>query len=148
MKKLRDLPGQELFQYIEPDGTRSAIDSGMVNDYIRLHTGSDFTAKDFRTWAGTINALAFLSTKEPFESATESRRVVNEALDFVAKQLGNTRTVCKKYYVHPALLIAYEEGRLSACIKKLNRLKNDMNKEMKQKTEERVLLDFLRKETR
>lgn len=148
MKKLKDLPGQELFQYLELDGTRNAIDSGMVNDYIQEHTGSDFTAKDFRTWAGTVNALSFLSGKGSFESITESRRNINEALDFVAKQLGNTRAVCKKYYVHPALLTAYEEGRLSTYLKKLSGLRNGVDKSEIQKTEERVLLDFLRKENR
>ncbi|AFD06342.1 DNA topoisomerase IB [Solitalea canadensis] len=148
MKKLRDLPGQELFQYLEADGSRNSIDSGMVNDYIRQYTGNDFTAKDFRTWAGTVNALVYLSGKKPFESATEAKRNINEALDFVALQLGNTRTVCKKYYVHPALLGAYEEGRLFIYLKKLSNLNEGSVKSKMQKTEERVLLNFLRKEGR
>ncbi len=108
----RDIPGKELFQYLTPEGERRTIDSGMVNAYIKEISGEEFTAKDFRTWSGTI--LAFLAFKAigSFEKATEAKKKIVEVLDMVAQQLGNTRSVCRKYYVHPLLLSMYENGRL------------------------------------
>lgn len=108
----RDIPGKELFQYFTPEGDRKSIDSGMVNAYIKEITGEEFTAKDFRTWSGTI--LAFLALKEigSFEKATEAKKKIVEVLDIVSQHLGNTRNVCKKYYVHPVLLSMYENKAL------------------------------------
>ena len=112
VQKCRDIPGKELFQYYDESGTRKRIDSGMVNEYIRKLSGADFSAKDFRTWTGTLQAfLAFKECNE-FETETECKKKIIEVLDIVAKQLGNTRTVCKKYYVHPALISLYENKKL------------------------------------
>ena len=112
----RDIPGKELFQYIDEEGNRHSIDSGMVNDYIRSLTGEDFTAKDFRTWCGTIAALtAIIENGLPEDDA---KKKIVAVLDKVSEQLGNTRTVCKKYYVHPSLLEMYETGKLEKWLSK------------------------------
>jgi DNA topoisomerase I len=112
VKSCRDIPGKELFQYYDAEGNRHSVDSGMVNAYIKSATGEDFTAKDFRTWAGTVRALAALRELGMSETVTENKKNVLMALDCVALHLGNTRTVCKKYYVHPIILTLYEENRL------------------------------------
>jgi DNA topoisomerase-1 len=103
----RDIPGRELFQYYDETGTRKAIDSGMVNDYIKKISGGNFTAKDFRTWAGSLQALQAFKTLGCCDTVTETKKRVIAALDIVATQLGNTRTVCRKYYVHPAIIELY-----------------------------------------
>ena len=110
VKKCRDIPGRELFQYYDEEGARHAIDSGMVNNYIKKISGSDFSAKDFRTWSGTLHAFKAFKELGSFETDTEKKKKVITALDRVAEQLGNTRTVCKKYYVHPAIISMYEEN--------------------------------------
>lgn len=108
----RDLPGKELFQYYDKEGNRRSIDSGMVNNYIKAATDMEFTTKDFRTWAGSIHILwAFKSIGDAVND-TECKRKIVEALDQVSLKLGNTRTVCKKYYVHPGLIKLYEENNL------------------------------------
>lgn len=112
VKKCRDIPGKELFQYYDETGTRRPIDSGMVNNYIKQISGTDFSAKDFRTWSGTVNAFLALKELGAFETETEGKKKVVEALNMVAVQLGNTRTVCKKYYVHPAIISLYENNSL------------------------------------
>jgi DNA topoisomerase I len=121
VKACRDIPGKELFQYFTPEGEKKSIDSGMVNEYIRKISGGDFTAKDFRTWAGTIHA--FLAFKElgSFETDAEARKKVIEALDIVSKHLGNTRNVCKKYYVHPSILSLYENKSLNQYLAELDK---------------------------
>jgi DNA topoisomerase I len=122
VKECRDIPGKELFQYYDADGNRKSIDSGLVNNYIKSATGMDFSAKDFRTWAGSIQALqAFQSVGEAL-SESDCRKNIIEVLDTVSKKLGNTRTVCKKYYVHPSLLKLYEEKGLSRYLHELNEL--------------------------
>ena len=127
VKACRDIPGKELFQYFTADGERKSIDSGMVNDYIRKISGGDFTAKDFRTWSGTLHA--FLAFKEVgfFETTTEAKKKVLEALDKVSKHLGNTRNVCKKYYVHPAILSLYEDRSLEKYLHQLDKIEVDDN---------------------
>ena len=112
VKKCRDIPGKELFQYYDETGKRHPIDSGMVNNYIKTISGTDFSAKDFRTWSGTVNALLAFKELGAFETETEKKKKIVEALDRVASQLGNTRTVCKKYYVHPAIINIYENNSL------------------------------------
>jgi DNA topoisomerase-1 len=107
----RDIPGKELFQYIDEDGNRQYIDSGMVNDYIRSLADEDFTAKDFRTWCGSVCALTAI-IENGFDEDLGQKKKVIAVLDKVAELLGNTRTVCKKYYVHPSLLELYETGKL------------------------------------
>ena len=107
IKSCRDIPGKELFQYYDGD-EHFSIDSGMVNDYIRDISGGHFTAKDFRTWTGTIHALKTFRELGCANTATETKSRIIAVLDAVSVHLGNTRTVCKKYYVHPALLHLYE----------------------------------------
>ena len=128
VKRCRDIPGKELFQYYTTDGDRRSVDSGMVNDYIKKLSGGDFTAKDFRTWSGTLHA--FLAFKELgfFDTATEAKKKIAEALDRVSAQLGNTRTVCKKYYVHPVILSLYENKSLEKYLQQLNSIEVDDNK--------------------
>lgn len=113
----RDIPGKELFQYIDEEGKRQSIDSGMVNEYIRSLAEDDFTAKDFRTWCGTVAALTAIIENGIDEDLGSKKKVI-AVLDKVSEQLGNTRTVCKKYYVHPTLLELYEEGKLDKILPK------------------------------
>jgi DNA topoisomerase-1 len=110
VQQLQDLPGQQLFKYIDNDGKRQSIDSDDVNAYLREVTGLDVTAKDFRTWSGTMLAARALRELGPPASERDARRNVNRALDQVASRLRNTRAVCRKYYVHPAVIEAYHRG--------------------------------------
>jgi DNA topoisomerase-1 len=110
VKACRDLPGYELFQYVDDDGTRQAIDSSDVNAYLREICGDDFTAKDFRTWSGTVLAARALAGAAGFTSQRDARRKVGNAIESVARSLGNTKTVCRKSYVHPAVIDAYMDG--------------------------------------
>jgi DNA topoisomerase-1 len=122
VKECRDIPGKELFQYYGEDGKRRTIDSGAVNSYIQEATGYDFTTKDFRTWAGSVHALqAFRSIGEAM-TVTEKKKNIVTVLDTVSKKLGNTRTVCKKYYVHPGLVKLYEDDKLSKYLKELDKI--------------------------
>lgn len=106
----QSLPGEELFQYVDEDGKRQSVDSGDINRYLKEISGADITAKDFRTWAGTVIAALALSEMAPPRNQREMKSNILRALDEVARRLGNTRTVCRKYYVHPALFAAYERG--------------------------------------
>jgi len=115
--RTRDLPGQELFQYVDDDGTTHAIDSADVNDYLRTITGEDYTAKDFRTWSGTVLAALALQEFEKFDSETQAKKNVVRAIESVAKKLGNTPSVCRKCYVHPAVLDAYMDGAELAALR-------------------------------
>lgn len=128
VKRCRDIPGKELFQYYNSDGDRKSVDSGMVNDYIKKLSGGDFTAKDFRTWSGTVHA--FLAFKELgfFDTVTEAKKKIVAALDKVSVQLGNTRTVCKKYYVHPVILSLYENKSLEKYLQQLDSIEADDDK--------------------
>jgi DNA topoisomerase I len=110
VKACRELPGYELFQYVDADGAPHTIESSDVNEYLRTISGADFTAKDFRTWAGTVLAAGELSEAPGFESRTEANRNIVRAVETVAKRLGNTRAVCRKCYIHPAVLDAYLDG--------------------------------------
>ena len=106
------VPGAELFQYVDDGGERVAIGSGDVNDYLREITGEDFTAKDFRTWAGTLQAVAALEAHGPAASPRAAKSAILRAIDQVAERLNNTRDVCRKYYVHPAVIERYVAGTL------------------------------------
>jgi len=117
VKACRDLPGYELFQYVDADGTRQVIDSSDVNAYLREISGEEFTAKDFRTWAGTVLAAKALAGVASFTSTTEAKRNVGRAIESVAKRLGNTKAICRKCYIHPAILGAYMEGATIATVK-------------------------------
>jgi DNA topoisomerase-1 len=112
VKQCRDLPGYELFQYVDRDGAIHRIDSADVNEYIRRLTGHDFTAKDFRTWAGTLLAARELDAAGPAASAAAGKRAIVGAVKTVARQLGNRPATCRKYYVHPAVFEAYSDGSL------------------------------------
>ncbi|WP_260987611.1 DNA topoisomerase IB [Roseomonas gilardii] len=112
IRACQDLPGQELFAYRDEAGEAHAIRSEDVNDYLREITGRDITAKDFRTWAGTVMAALALREFERFDSEAAGRRNIREAIERVARRLGNTPTVCRKCYVHPDLLEGYLAGGL------------------------------------
>ena len=113
VKQCRDLPGQELFQYIDDDGRRQDVTSTDVNAYLRKIAGQDFTAKDFRTWAGTVLAATALFEVEHASSASQAKRKVVAVVDAVAGVLGNTRSVCRKSYIHPIVIDSYLSGRLA-----------------------------------
>ena len=110
IQRCRDLPGQELFQYLDASGRRHLVSSDDVNDYLRELAGRDITAKDFRTWGGTMLAAVELRRRGRAASRREADRNVVAAADAVAERLGNTRAVCRKYYVHPALIKSYLMG--------------------------------------
>jgi DNA topoisomerase-1 len=116
VRACQDLPGQELFRYIDDEGDVRSVESSDVNQYLRDTTGSDFTAKDFRTWAGTVLAARELSNRGGFESEAEAKRNLAAAIKAVAEQLGNTEAVCRKCYVHPAIVEAYLDGSLLECM--------------------------------
>jgi DNA topoisomerase-1 len=114
VKRCEELPGQRLFQYRGEDGAVHAVGSSDVNDYLRRVSGGDFTAKDFRTWVGTVLAARALQEMRASDSEVEARRNVVAAIERVAERLGNTRDVCRKCYVHPAIVDSYLEGGLAA----------------------------------
>lgn len=145
VKQCRDIPGKELFQYIDGNGERRRIDSGMVNNYLKSICGNDFTAKDLRTWTGTVQALAAFKDMDHSETGRGTQRNIVTVLDCVARHLGNTRTICKKYYVHPVLIDLYENGRLHKYIAELNKTEKREKKGLV--TEERVLMKILKRET-
>lgn len=125
VKECKDISGQELFQYYNEQGEFHSIDSGMINDYIRKISGGDFTAKDFRTWAGTVQAILAFRELGFFDTQIEAKRKIVEALDKVSRQLGNTRTVCKKYYVHPVIISLYESNALKKYLDELDTIEVD-----------------------
>ena len=112
LQRMRELPGQELFQYVDEHGAHHGVDSGDVNDYLREVTGEDYTAKDFRTWSGTLLAALALQAFEQVDSEAQAKKNIVQAIESVAKKLGNTPTICRKCYVHPAVLEAYLDGSL------------------------------------
>ena len=144
VKQCRDIPGKELFQYYNADGQRCTVGSADVNNYLKAITGEDFTAKDFRTWAGSVSALYAFKEAGEFETITECRKKIVSVLDEVAINLGNTRTVCKKYYVHPTIIKSYEDG---AIFKYLKQLDDDKDVNAAELTlAEKVLLEILEHE--
>jgi DNA topoisomerase-1 len=112
VKQCRDLPGQKLFQYLDDDGVRQSVSSEDVNAYLRETTGEDFTAKDFRTWGGTVLALSALLEVGSCESEREANKAVVEAVKRVSGELGNRPAICRKYYVHPVVIQTFLEGSL------------------------------------
>jgi DNA topoisomerase-1 len=123
VKRCRDLPGYELFQYLDDLGETQTIDSADVNSYLREVGGSEFSAKDFRTWGGTVLALVELSKSEPSQSAARNRTRILRAIEAVADELGNTPSVCRNCYVHPAIIEAFQEGSLLHALDRRRRLK-------------------------
>ena len=117
VKACQELPGQELFQYVDEDGELKHVTSADVNAYLREITGRDITAKDFRTWAGTVLAALALREFERFDTQAGAKKNIRAAIERVASRLGNTPTICRKCYVHPEVLSAYVEGALLLEIK-------------------------------
>jgi DNA topoisomerase-1 len=128
VKRCQDLPGQELLQYVDDDGTVQDIDSGDVNEYLREVAGAEFTAKDFRTWAGTMLAAMALQEFEVFDSQAQAKKNVVRAIERVAERLGNTPSVCRKCYVHPAVLDAYLDGSMVDALRR--RTKQEMDQSL------------------
>jgi DNA topoisomerase-1 len=141
VKNCQDIPGQELFQYLDDDGERRKISSNDVNDYIREITGGDFTAKDFRTWAGTVLAAMALREVEKAETKAQQKKNITAAIERVASRLGNTPTICKKCYIHPFVLDAYMDGSLlaQAAVQRARSSKHGLN------AEEAMVLALLKK---
>lgn len=142
IKKCKDIPGQDLFQYYTNGKEHRGVDSGMINNYIREITEGDFTAKDFRTWGGTLEALRQLACCTEKSPDLSKKKIVVEVLDCVASKLGNTRTVCKSSYVYPLLLETFENEGLQKYLKKINTVKPDSVTAMQ--NDEKVLLQFLK----
>jgi len=113
VRRMQDLPGEELIQYVDDSGETRRIESADVNAYLKQITGDDFTSKDFRTWAGTVLAVRALRQSRTFDSQTQARRNLAMAIEGVARQLGNTQAVCRKCYVHPGVIDAYLDGSLA-----------------------------------
>jgi DNA topoisomerase-1 len=116
VKACRDIPGYDLFQYVDESGNRCTIGSADVNTYLKEITGDDYTSKDFRTWAGTVLAAQMLREIGAFNSPTESKRNIVRAVESVAKRLGNTKAVCRKCYIHPAIFDAYVDGSMTKIV--------------------------------
>jgi DNA topoisomerase-1 len=111
VRRVQDLPGQELFQYLDDDGRTQDVKSEDVNDYLRQIAGAEFSAKDFRTWAGTVLAAIALRQFERFDTKAQARKNLVAAIERVAQRLGNTPAVCRKCYIHPAILESYLDGQ-------------------------------------
>jgi DNA topoisomerase-1 len=118
VRACQDLPGQELFQYIDDQGERRDVTSSDVNAYLREITGQDVTAKDFRTWHGTVLAALALQEFQSFDTQAVVKKNIKAAIEHVASRLGNTPTICRKCYIHPEVLTSYVEGQLLLEIKR------------------------------
>jgi DNA topoisomerase-1 len=140
VSKCQDLPGQDLFQYVEEDGQVRDVTSQNVNDYLREITGADFTAKDFRTWAGTLLAALALNVQEKFETNKQAKANVKTAICAVAELLGNTPAICRKCYVHPAIVEAYLSCRQIAGLADAIKTPDNVNV----RAVERAIFKFLR----
>jgi len=112
IRACQELPGQELFQYLDENGETRDVTSSDVNAYLREITGEDVTAKDFRTWHGTVLAALALQEFETFDSQAGAKRNIRDAIQKVAARLGNTPTICRKCYIHPEIITTYVEGSL------------------------------------
>ena len=145
MRKLKDIPGQELFQFYDADGNKKSIDSGDVNDYLRACSQCELSAKDFRTWYGTVTALSELVKLPNDETQADLHKNVLTVMDAVAKKLGNTRAVCKKYYVNPELIGYYEDGRLGKYLDKVKTSPTTAGRHQL-KAEEKLLVHLLSKQ--
>ena len=117
VKRCRDIPGQDLFQYLDEDGEPHSVDSEDVNEYLRAISGEEITAKDFRTWAATNLAALALTELEAFDTQAKAKKNVVHAVEAVAKMLGNTPAICRKCYIHPAIFDGYLDGSLIEGLK-------------------------------
>jgi len=141
LKNVKELPGQELFQYVDENGEIKRLDSGDINDYLKNHMHEEFTSKDFRTWAGCIFALELMAVTEDFDCDSDCKKNIISIIDGVAARLGNTRTVSKKYYIHPDLITSYEAKKLDKILKPLKT--KELTKEMHVESE-KAFLKFLK----
>ena len=142
VKKIQDLPGHELFQYLDEAGNRHNVDSVDVNDYLREITGQHFTAKDFRTWAGSVLAAMLLRECEPYETQTQAKKNVVAAIKSVSSRLGNTPSVCRKCYIHPAVLEQYFSGAMLKAVEA--EVADEVDKQLVSlRSEEHALLHML-----
>ena len=141
VKASQDLPGQHLFQYLDDEGERRTVTSGDVNAYLREISGTDITAKDFRTWTGTVLAALALAEYEKADSAAAAKRNVREAIEQVSARLGNTPTICRKCYVHPQVIDSYLSDDLALEISE--EIEDELD-EPALRPEERKVLDFLK----
>ncbi len=142
VKACQDLPGQELFQYVDENGERKDVTSADVNAYLKEITGRDITAKDFRTWAGTVLAALALQEFETFDTEAKAKKNVRAAIERVASRLGNTPTICRKCYIHPEILSSYAEGAMLLEVK--NQLEAELREDLASlKPEEAAVLGLL-----
>ena len=143
VQRCHELPGEILFKYFDDDGKRQEVEAEQINEYLREITGADITAKDFRTWAGTMDAAAYLRECGAARTKKEAERNVVSAVDHTAKRLGNTRSVCRKYYIHPALLASYIDGQVLPPMPPRGR-KQPRRPGGKLRKHEEQVLDFLK----
>ena len=148
VQRCQELPGQELFQYLDAEGTRHQVDAGDINDYLREATGRDVTAKDFRTFAGTMLAAAALRRMGAADSADVAKQNVVRAIDETAARLGNTRAVCRTYYVHPVLIEAYRDGVVLPPARAESAEGERRRRSARLRTHEKEVLAFLKKRAR
>jgi DNA topoisomerase-1 len=142
VKSCQDVPGQHLFQYLDDDGQRHGVTSQDVNDYLREISGQDFSAKDFRTWAGTVLAAIALTEFETFDTKAAAKRNLRDAIERVSSRLGNTPAICRKCYIHPHVLDCYLEGDLVNQLK--DQIEEDLRTELDAlKPEEAAVMAFL-----
>jgi len=146
VRAIQELPGQQLFQYADEEGILREISSGDINDYLRAISGTDITAKDFRTWTGTVSAAIILTGFESAESKNEAERNLRSAIEAVSAQLGNTPTICRKSYIHPDIVGCYLDRTLTAETLKAALGRSRRGKGMLSVEEQRVL-HFLEKRT-
>ena len=144
IKACQELPGQELLQYVDEAGNCQDVTSTDVNDYLKEITGRDITAKDFRTWAGTVLAAMALSELDSFDSAAQAKRNLRAAIEKVSGKLGNTPTICRKCYVHPEVLNSYMDGNLVLELK--SKAESELREDVQSlKPEEAAVLALLRR---
>lgn len=143
IRKMKDLPGQELFQYIDNDGRHYPINSSDVNQYLKDITGRDYSAKDFRTWSGTLHTFQALVSLEACESQTQAKKNVMEAITAAALKLGNTPTICRKCYVHPVIIETYMAGKLMESIQDNGSQQKDSVESWALDTAEQCILQLL-----
>jgi DNA topoisomerase-1 len=145
VRRCQDLPGQDLFQYLDENGTPRGIGSEEVNDYLQEITGEEITAKDFRTWAATNLAALALKELEQYDSQTKAKRSIVQAVESVSKMLGNTPAICRKCYIHPAIFDGYLDGSLREALKQRADAKLS-NPDAGLKAEEAAVMAFLRRQ--
>lgn len=140
-----EIPGKDLFEYLDEEGNAHKIDSGMVNEFIQKISGTDFSAKDFRTWSGSVKAISAIEAIGEFTSKKELTENLNRIYEDVAVHLGNTKNVCKNYYVHPLISYLYENNKISKYLNSLKNSKKNISKNCF-KAEEKILMKILKNE--